>query len=117
MRPIWIALAVALALSTVWMSQVPDYVYRRQVSIATTYADTALADCRAAHVEDTTGIECKRLSAIAFDAALDPIVRLSPTWGPTIYAAVALMLIWAMAGGIALSIDWLRRGFGLWRSA
>jgi hypothetical protein len=28
-----------------------------------------------------------------------------------------LLLLWAIAGGIAFTIDWLRRGFGLYRSA
>ncbi len=117
MRAKRIGLGAALLLSIVWMSDVPDYVYRQQVSVANAYAERALAACRAAHVEDTDGLQCKRASTAAFDSALDPIVRMWPSWGPTLYAAVALLLVWAVAGGIALTVDWLRRGFALFRSA
>ncbi len=117
MRAKQIVFGAALLLSIVWMSEVPDYVYRQQVSVANAYAENALAACRPSHVEDTAGFECKRAGAAAFDSALDPIVRMWPSWGPTLYAAVSLLLIWAVAGGIALAIDWLRRGFALFRSA
>ncbi|MBS0519960.1 MAG: hypothetical protein JSR90_14805 [Proteobacteria bacterium] len=117
MRPLWIALAAAFTLSAVWMSLVPGYIYRQQVSVATSTADNALASCRASHVQETAGLDCKRVSAVAFDAALDPIVRMWPAWGPILYAVVALILVWAVAAGVALTIDWLRRGFALWRSA
>jgi hypothetical protein len=57
------------------------------------------------------------MSAAAFDTALDPIVKTWPVGGPYLYAGVMLLLLWAIAGGIAFTIDWLRRGFGLYRSA
>lgn len=117
LRPIWVALAAAVALSGFWMSEVPDYIYRQEIVAAASHADSAFQSCRSARVEDTVGLNCDRVRSIAFDAALDPIMRLWPQWGPILYAFVALILVWAIAAGFAFTIDWLRRGVTLWRSA
>jgi hypothetical protein len=117
MRATRVGFGVAILLSIVWMSAVPDYVHRHQMTVATAYAESVATSCRESHAERTGGIDCRKMSAAAFDAALDPIVKTWPTGGPYLYAAVMLLLLWAIAGGIAFTIDWLRRGFGLYRSA
>jgi hypothetical protein len=117
MRRIWIAVAAASVLSVFWMSTVPDHIRRQQFAVATGYAESALTSCRAAHIEESSGFDCRRVEAIAFESALDPIVRMWPTWGPRLYAGVGLALIWAIALGIAFAADWLRRGFRLWHTA
>jgi hypothetical protein len=117
MRAAWVGLGAAAVLSIVWMGAVPGYVYHHQMALAATYADSVAASCHESHADRTGNIDCRKMSAAAFDTALDPIVKTWPVGGPYLYAGVMLLLLWAIAGGIAFTIDWLRRGFGLYRSA
>jgi hypothetical protein len=117
MRASRVGLLAALLLSVLWMSAVPDYVYRQEMTVATSYADSVAVSCRESHADKTADVDCRRLSAAAFDTALDPIMKTWPVAGPYIYASVMLLLLWAIAAGVAFTVDWLRRGFALFRSA
>jgi hypothetical protein len=117
MRATRVGFGAAILLSIVWMSAVPDYVYRHQMTVATAYAESVAASCHESHADRSGGIDCRKMGAAAFDTALDPIVKTWPVGGPYLYAGVMLLLLWAIAGGIAFTADWLRRGFGLYRSA